>query len=383
MTQTGTAMRILQLTDYFWPNVGGVEIAESQVAAALVEEGHEVMVITDTGNTELPAADVYRGIEVRRFPLRRALSAGSSPRALFDLLASVQGLAQDFRPDVLHLTMIAGPTLFLAARLADAPGAPPLVASFHREVQESEKAGPDTLLGRVLGRARVVLCVAEKVRRQVVELSPEVEAKLQVVYMGLEDPGPPLPLPSGPVLLCLGRLVEDKGFDRAVDVFARLATRWPDLELRIAGEGPDLASLEQRAQALGVTERVTFLGPVAPQAVPALLAAASLVLLPSRTEALPLVGIESALAGRPAVAMDVGGMSEAVLDGETGALVPAGDIPAFASAVEALLRDPEELARRGRAARSFAEQRFLLAARVEAYSRLYRSVREAPEELIR
>jgi glycosyltransferase involved in cell wall biosynthesis len=373
-------MRILQLSEQFWPSVGGVQIADSQLAAALAAAGHEVTVITDTGGRDLPPADEYRGVQVRRFDVRGALSAGTPPRLLFELLASVEAIARQLRPDVMHLTSMAGPTLFLAARLAEARGAPPLVASVRREVHPGERTGPDTLLGRVLRRARVVTCVAQRTLEQVAAVCPEVADRLRVVHGGLEDPGPPRDLPAEPALVCLGRLVEGKGFDLAIEVFARLAQRWPRLTLRIAGDGPERAALERLAATLNVEEEVRFLGSVEPAQVPALLASAYLVLLPSRTEGLPLVAIESALAGRAVVAAEVGGMAEVVLDGETGTLVPADDREALEVAIEQLLSGPAEVARRGRAARAWAERRFLLQVRLETYSRLYRSIMDASNE---
>jgi hypothetical protein len=75
-------MRILQVTEYFWPQTGGAPIADAHLAAALVAAGHEVTVITDLGAMDLPAEGEYRGVMVRRFGVRRALSAGGSPAEL-------------------------------------------------------------------------------------------------------------------------------------------------------------------------------------------------------------------------------------------------------------------------------------------------------------
>jgi glycosyltransferase involved in cell wall biosynthesis len=375
-------MRILQVTEYFWPQTGGAPIADAHLAAALVAAGHEVTVITDLGAMDLPAEGEYRGVMVRRFGVRRALSAGGSPAELLDLLRSVDRIARDFEPDLLHATMMAGPALFLVARLADRSREIPVVVTFQREVGENERTGPDTLLGRVLRRAGAITCVSDRTRGQLVAACPEVAARVRTVHPGLPDPGPPPNLPSEPHLLCLGRLVELKGFDLAIAAVARLLEqrgRWPDLVLTIAGDGPEREALERLAQATGVAGRVRFLGEVPRDGVPSILASARLVLLPSHTEGLPLVAIEAALAGRPVVAAEVGGMAEVVRNGETGLLVPAGDAESLARAIARLLDDAALAERFGGAARFWAMERFLLGVRVDTYTRLYASLMEGSD----
>ncbi len=120
---------------------------------------------------------------------------------------------------------------------------------------------------------------------------------------------------------------------------------------------------------------VVWTGTLAPgAAVARRLAAADLVCLPTRADNLPLVLLEAAATGLPAVAYDVGGVGEAVLDGRTGLLVPAGDRTGLRSAIDALLGDPARRAAFGRAARELAEREWaadVVAARHEA---LYRRI---------
>jgi glycosyltransferase involved in cell wall biosynthesis len=137
-----------------------------------------------------------------------------------------------------------------------------------------------------------------------------------------------------PIVLAVGRLAPQKGFDVLIEAMTILARRDPTPALVIAGDGPLAGQLADRSRAAGIDVR--FLGQRAD--VPALLAAADVVAVPSRWEGQPLIVQEALRAGRPLVASRAGGIP--CLTGEDAALlVPPGDPAALASAVGALLDD--------------------------------------------
>ena len=150
-----------------------------------------------------------------------------------------------------------------------------------------------------------------------------------------------------PVVLAVGRLAEQKGFGVLLAAAGAWQQRDPRPLVAIAGEGPLAGELAAAAQRHGTDVR--FLG--ARQDVPALLAAADLVVVPSHWEARALIVQEALVAGRPVVASRVGGIPE--LTGEDAALlVPAGDARALSAAVQAVLDDPALAARLAAAARA-------------------------------
>ena len=152
-----------------------------------------------------------------------------------------------------------------------------------------------------------------------------------------------------PVVLAVGRLAEQKGFGVLLAAAGAWQQRDPRPLVAIAGEGPLAGELAAAAQRHGTDVR--FLG--ARRDVPALLAAADLVVVPSRWEARALIVQEALVAGRPLVASRVGGIPE--LTGEDAALlVPAGDAGALSAAVQAVLDDPALAARLAAAARARA-----------------------------
>jgi glycosyltransferase involved in cell wall biosynthesis len=143
-----------------------------------------------------------------------------------------------------------------------------------------------------------------------------------------------------PVVFAAGRLAEQKGFAVLIDAAARWQGRRPCPRLAIAGEGPLAGALASRARAAGVPVR--FLG--RRDDVPALMAAADVVVVPSLWDGQPLVVQEALRSGRPLVASRAGGIPG--LTGEDGALlVPAGDAGALAEAVLSVLDDPGLAAR--------------------------------------
>ena len=105
----------------------------------------------------------------------------------------------------------------------------------------------------------------------------------------------------------------------------------------LAGEGEQLDYLKNIANELNVSEHVSFLG--VRNDLPDLLAAADSVLMPSLNEGFPRTAIEAMAAGKPIIATNVGGTSEAIIDGETGILVPAKNIEVMSSTLLRLVND--------------------------------------------
>jgi glycogen synthase len=172
-------------------------------------------------------------------------------------------------------------------------------------------------------------------------------------------------------VLCLGRLVPDKGFDLALAAFAAIADRFPQLRLIIAGDGPARLSLEKQAAALGIAGWVDFLGWVPPEKVAELINLATIVVMPSHREGLPTVALEAALMARPVVGTRVGGFPEVVLHQKTGWLVPPGDENALAEALLLLLNEPRSAVEMGEAARIRAQEIFSFERYIDAYENLY------------
>ncbi|HEY3209475.1 MAG TPA: glycosyltransferase [Actinomycetota bacterium] len=222
--------------------------------------------------------------------------------------------------------------------------------------------------GRVMSRfkrfaleqADAVTVNSSVTRRQVLTIAPGVR-EVRVIPMGISDRSPPATdvdfirkkyrHRGGPLLVFAGRLVEEKGLEDLLLAMVQLLPRFPHATAIIAGEGQHRATLEALAARLGIAERVFFVGWVQPAEIQAYLAAGDVVVAPSRrspqgwVEAQGLVVIEAMNVGVPVVASGSGGLTDAVLDGETGLLVSERAPQEIHMAVERICTDPELRAR--------------------------------------
>jgi glycosyltransferase involved in cell wall biosynthesis len=177
---------------------------------------------------------------------------------------------------------------------------------------------------------------------------------------------------EGVVLLVLAALVHRKGIDVLLQALRKLSRDGLRPELWIAGEGPERSRLEDLARHAGVEGWVKFLGHRSDAAD--LLGACDAVVMPSRREGLGVAALEAMAAGRGVVASAVGGLAEAVVDRQTGLLVPAEDPTALAAALAELLGNVALRNTLGEAGRRRVAESFSVEQMVEAYVRLYESV---------
>lgn len=169
-----------------------------------------------------------------------------------------------------------------------------------------------------------------------------------------------------PVLLCVGRLEREKGQHILLQAMPFIRREAPGTVLLLAGDGRSRAELEEMSRELRHAGAVRFLG--WREDIPRLLSVCDLSVVPSLWENFPVSILEAMAVGRAVVASRVGGVPEAVVHGETGVLVPAGDPEALASAIVQLLAHPEKRRAMGEAGKRRVEQRFSLS---QMLSRIY------------
>src|SRR5207245_11340320 len=158
-----------------------------------------------------------------------------------------------------------------------------------------------------------------------------------------------------PTLVTVARLDPFKGYDTLIETARLLAGRQLDYRWLVIGDGPIRPEIEQATSGPPLEGRVEILGFRSQDEVRELLRDATLFVLPSRTEGLPVVLMEALACGVPCISTPITGIPEIVRDGANGLLVPPGDPVALADAVERLLLNPEEQRRLARAARPSVE----------------------------
>jgi phosphatidylinositol alpha-1,6-mannosyltransferase len=295
------------------------------------------------------------------------------------LLASVVGgvsMAARQRPGV----VLAGSGLMAPAAVAAAAlsGATPMVYLHGLDVVVRSRAYRAAWLP-CIRRCTIVLANSRNTRRLAIEAGV-APARIRIVHPGTGIPALDASArgrfrarhgiaPHTPVLLSVGRLTARKGLAEFVEGILPLVHRvHPDVRLLIIGDeapqalhrghGAGIDRVHAAARAQGMNEAVQWLGPCSEEALAEAYQAADLHVFPGRdipgdVEGFGMVAIEAAAHGLPTVAFDVGGIADAVADGISGRLVPAGNESAFAAAVVNVLAQGGKEA--GERARMFAE----------------------------
>ncbi len=239
----------------------------------------------------------------------------------------------------------------------------------HRVVAVAQKAA-DTLVHAGIAPSKIVV-IPNAVDRSDID-TPLSKAEARAA-LGLD--------PAAFVGAVVGRLSHEKGQDIALEALAQVAAAGAELTLAFAGDGPDREALEARTRALGLGDRVRFLGHQ--KQVGVVYRAADLLVMPSRSEAMPNALLEAMTVGLPVVATSVGGVPEVARHGVDGWIVPPASPESLAAAMLEARRDPEARAARVAEAQRRTADRHAPARRADRYLDLYASVLEGPLSRIR
>jgi len=360
-------MRVLFWSGTFWPQIGGVEILAAKFLPALRERGYDYVVVAPKSFADLPDEAQFKGIPVHRFAFQSNPANGNLDHFM-TIRQKISALKRGFAPHLVHINAVSVDNFFHLSTI-NAYRAPVLVTLHGKWMSRSEAIVEHTLRNAdwVVGCSAAILEEGRK-------LAPEIANRSSTIYNGVEPPLlSPASLPFDPPrLLCLGRLSPEKGFDVALEAFAAIMDRFPQSRLIVAGNGPSRSELEQQAARAGITHAVQFTGWVAPDTVQSLINGATMVVMPSREDSLPLVALEAAQLARPIVATRVGGLPEVVVHHETGLLVDKEDSAGLAQAISFLIDNPDAAVRMGKAAQRRVEAVFSWERHVDAYDALYR-----------
>lgn len=375
-------MRVLHILE---PSDGGVAKHLLDLVPAQIARGHTV---------ELVVADRHG------FPAAlRALGAGV---AIADYRPEIGRLAADARVlrrlvallrrgqwDVVHTHGNKGGVL---GRAAAARFGVPVVHSPHgfaylsqrRRARRGAEARRQLTLQieRALAPvADVIVCVSADERRSAVADGIAPESSFAVVPNGVRlpaaveaDPRVAAVPGGGPVLGYLARLSPEKGPLLFVAALERLAVAAVPFRAVIAGNGPQEIAVRAAVERAGLAERVLIV-PFEGESL-SLLSAFDVYVLPSLFESLPIGLLEAMSVALPAVAADVGGVHEAVLDGRTGLLFEPGDVGALADSLTRLAGDADLRTRMGSAARAHCREHFSFETMVEGVMDAYERARE-------
>lgn len=364
-----TPVRVLQLIGS--SRRGGAESVVRTLATAFApDRTHTEVGLLEPGwlADELTAA----GVPAHQLTKRRTLD--------WSLFADLTSLIRELRADVVHCHL---GTMNLYGCLAARCSGRPVIAHVHglphdldrprrRWVQRQAWRAADRVvvvsdyLGRVLGAMGApkhkLVTIANGVKPE--EFAARRERPHLKRALGVPE--------TAPVMAVLSRLEVEKGVDLALDCLKHVGRLLPSASLLIAGDGSQLSALQAKVKTLEMNRSVRFLGCV--DDVAPVLGAADVVLVPARSEGFSLAAVEAMAAGRPVIAWDHQGPKEIVVDGETGRLVPAFDVPAMAEAVVDVLSDEAAGRAMGRAGYARVARYYDADSMVARFESLYASV---------
>ena len=371
-------MRILLVNwqDRENPQAGGAEIHLHEIFGRLAQAGHEVTLLCG-GWPGCPPHARLDGIEIHRVGTRHSfpLLARRYFEGVFgDVAPSLDVLVEDINKVPLYTPRWRGmrrvvalvPHLFGATAFQELPA--PLAAA----VWLAERP-----LGRVY-RHVPFQAISQSTAQDLAARGIPRE-HVGVIYPGIDTRGyspQPASRHPEPVFAYLGRLKKYKGVHLVIRAFAAMADRRATLE--IAGAGDYRPRLEALAHSLDLGDRVRFLGRISEGEKLALLRRAWALVFASPKEGWGITNLEAAACATPVVASNSPGIRESVRDGETGYLVPHGDLRAMAAALDRLGASRQLVNELGVAARRFAETFTWERAAEETAEHLRRVVNEPP-----
>lgn len=299
-------------------------------------------------------------------------------------------LARRFRErpvDLLHTSNTGCEESAIAARLA---GVPKILGTFHVDPTS------DTCLARSGPGHRVLECLSNHSLHRAIAVSEATKTdwvrrtflaggRVLTIPNGVDPDqfprgdqprtarrGVGMPPDAQPVIGGAGRLVEAKGFSYLLEALALLSGDYPALTLVLAGDGPMRESLRKQASALGIADRVHFIGFCGD--IQRFYNALDVFVLSSICDALPYVVLEAMAAELPVVGTSVGGVPEIIVSGGTGILVPPRDPCGMAAALRPLLDSPALRRRMGHAGRERVAQHFNTTTAVPRTIEVYRDM---------
>ena len=355
------------------------------------DRGHEVTLITgpaigpEGSLMERAQRYGYRVIVVDEM-LRSIL-----PLKDFRSYKRIAKLLEETMPDVVHThSSKAGIIGRWAAHRAKAPA---IVHTIHGLAFTASTSAIANAAYRMAERrtARIttkIACVADVMAEQSLRANIGRPEQYVTVYSGMEtQPFLSPPVPRDEMRRRLGlrddhvavgtiaRLFELKGHDDLLDLAPKLCKMHPNLHFLWVGDGLLRESFERRIAAMGLQDRFILTGLVPPTEIPQLTGAMDILVHPSRREGLARAIVQGQLAGAPAIAYDIDGNREGLIDGQTGYILPPFDQRMLAERISELVEDEGKRRQMGAAGRKFALGRFDAKVMVDALERVYADAR--------
>jgi glycosyltransferase involved in cell wall biosynthesis len=377
-------MKILMLTDYFHPHVGGcVEKVVLEVCLRLITNGHEVCVLTlNTAHTV--EKEVFQGIKIIRadsHDLTELIGLQSS--ISFSAWFKARKLVKDFKPDIIHAHTLFFYTTLIGVFLKKQFHVP-LVTTIHLGAPDyisglkghMIKTAEKIMGGWIMNNSDLITAVSNNVKNHGIKIGME-PTKCVVVTNGVDYSYFHMQRTYSTTphnVIFIGRLLFNKGPQILIESAKLVIKKIPDAKFLIVGDGPLRNKLEESSRQNNLTKNVIFLGRVDDIRGP--MKDSDVYVRPSLLDGMPLGVLESMAAGLPVIATEIAGTPEIITHGKTGHLVKAGDVKELADAISYLLSNPSYMLNLAKNGVEFVKSEFDWSNVVRKYEDCYFSILE-------
>jgi len=384
-------MRILFVSDTYYPHINGVYYFVCRIGPLLQEKGHEVAVIAPSGSIYSSQKKID-GLEVYGLPSLPVLNYPTIRLPFLLLLKSrINRIIQSFKPDIIHIQ-----DHFLISRLVVQVNRDlkiPIMGTNHFMPENITVFLPGKYLkqlfenflwkgfSRVFNQVNLVTTPTETGARLI---RPRLKVDVIAISSGISlERFNPLgdtrkikekyAIPDKPILLYVGRLDPEKHIEEILQAVA-LAVKKIDFRFVVVGKGISKTTLEQLTHQLGITDKVIFTGFVPDEELPYFYKLSRCFIIASIAELLSLVTLQAMASGLPIIAVNAGALSELVKDKMNGYLYNEGDIPAIIKYIEDIIARDDLYRKMSEKSLEFVQQHDIYKT-LESFEKLYQSCR--------
>lgn len=361
-------MKIIQLIQK--PQLRGAEIFACQLSNHLMEQGHEVLVLTIfKGDAQLP----FNG---NLMHLNRPLS-----KRFFDLEGwkNFNQIIKEFNPDIIQANAADTLKFAVSSKMIYAWKIPIIFRNANKMGDFITSKLKWKLNKFYLSKVAYVISVSRECEKDFMKTFSYPQEKISTVEIGVEEQklgGIPNDLQvifeRGAVITHIGGFVPEKNHDGLINIFKKSLKEFPDTQLLLLGKGNLEEKIKLKVEKLKIQDSVHFLG--YSNDVLNILHHSKVFVLPSLIEGLPAVILEAMYCDTPVVAYNVGGIGEVVIHGETGWLVKKNEEANFQDHLEEILNGKENISHRVKTAKNMISDKFLNKQIAERFAKCYMEV---------
>lgn len=356
-------MKVMIVTPYFYPHLGGLENYTNGIARGLAKDGHEVLIVTSNHNKKAYEEGLIDGLRVIRLPISFKFS--NTPIGL-SWYWTLKKLIKSEGPDVINTH---SPVPFIADMATYAAEKIPVVATYHSGsmlkgsmvIDAILNAYERLLLPRVLKKAQSVVGIYPAFLKKIVgpsvkitRIAPGVDTNLFKSIRGVRKDYD---------VMFAGRIdktSEWKGLGVLLEASALVVAKYPQFKLQVVGDGDALIDYKNIAIDLGIEKNVDFVGAKFNEDLIQAYNRSRTFVLPSKTESesFGIVLIEALACGVPVIGSRIGGIPSIIENGKSGYLFKPGDSRALANKITYLLDRPNERKRLGNYGKRFVSNNY-------------------------